>query len=213
VATAPAKRPRTGGRPSRRDEILRTATTLFATGGSRGTCLADIARETGLSAAAILHHFGSKDALLMEVVAAIDVGDAAAVPPDEGRPALQRLAALRHWPAVLASDPGRAQLARLATVLAAEGLDPEHPLHGPMAERYRRLRASVRDAVAAAQREGSIRPDVQPALIATEVVGAMLGMQLQWLLDPGNVTLDAAFDEYFTHLLGELTRVDAKPAE
>ncbi|HSS11977.1 MAG TPA: TetR/AcrR family transcriptional regulator [Acidimicrobiales bacterium] len=205
MATTRSEAPvRRGGRPSRRDEILRSAMDLFASGGSRGTCLADIAHQTGLAPSAILHHFGSKDALLMEVLAAIDERDAAIVPRAKGQSAWDRLSALRDWAIVLERDQGRAQLARLATVLAAEGLNPEHPAHGPIVARFRRLRASVAHTIRLAQKEGSVRGDADARRVAAEVVGAMLGVQFQWLLDSATVPLHDLYRAYFDRLLGDL---------
>src|SRR5579883_3582480 len=70
VRRAPPARP--GRQPSRRDAILQAAMDLFAKGGSRGTCIAAIAERIGVSPAAVIHHFKTKDALLAEVVAEID---------------------------------------------------------------------------------------------------------------------------------------------
>jgi AcrR family transcriptional regulator len=195
---------RRGGRPSRRDEILQSAMDLFASGGSRGTCLSDIAHRTGLAPSAVVHHFGSKDALLMEVVAAIDERDAALVPRAKGQSAWERLIALRDWARVLERDQGRAQLARLATVLGAEALNPGHPAHAPMVARFRRFRASVAQTIRLAQEEGSVRADADAKRVAAEIIGAMFGSQFQWLLDSGSVPLHEVFRAYFDRLLTNL---------
>src|SRR3974390_3419466 len=55
---APGRR---GGRPSRRDELLTAALELFATGGTRGTSLEAIAKQIGVTRAAITHHFKTKE--------------------------------------------------------------------------------------------------------------------------------------------------------
>ena len=68
----PVKPVQSGGRPSRREAILQAAIDLFAKGGSRGTCIAAIAERIGVTPAAVIHHFKTKEALLREVVAEID---------------------------------------------------------------------------------------------------------------------------------------------
>src|SRR5215218_8251006 len=53
-------------------EILDAATTVFATHGYRGGSLRDIARQLDLSLTSIVHHFGSKYALLEAVLERAD---------------------------------------------------------------------------------------------------------------------------------------------
>ena len=47
----------------RRDEILDSATRLFAERGYEGTSMADLAEKVGLRKASLFHHFASKDVL------------------------------------------------------------------------------------------------------------------------------------------------------
>ncbi|GAA4538073.1 TetR/AcrR family transcriptional regulator [Pseudonocardia xishanensis] len=54
-------------RPSSRDAILRVFAEHVADRGYAETSLADVAAELGLSKGTILHHFGSKEAVLGEV--------------------------------------------------------------------------------------------------------------------------------------------------
>src|SRR4051812_19158559 len=56
----------------RRDRILAATIRLVARNGGRGTSLAEIAREAGVTQQGLLHYFSSKDALLH---AALDVRD------------------------------------------------------------------------------------------------------------------------------------------
>src|SRR4051812_14999202 len=52
----------------RRSVIVQAATELFARDGYRGTGLAAIAGAVGVPPAAVLHHFGSKENLLLAVL-------------------------------------------------------------------------------------------------------------------------------------------------
>jgi len=56
-----------------KQEILSAATRLFGDFGYRGTSLADIAHEIGYCKASVLYHFASKEALLAELVAPVEV--------------------------------------------------------------------------------------------------------------------------------------------
>ncbi|WAC73363.1 TetR family transcriptional regulator [Roseateles sp. SL47] len=64
---------RSRGRPSSEaaqgaDALLRTARGIFARRGYEATSVRDIARQAGVDAALIAHHFGSKEALWIAVV-------------------------------------------------------------------------------------------------------------------------------------------------
>ncbi len=53
--------------PSRRQEVLATAVTIFGTRGYRATSMNDIAAEVGLSKPALYHYFSGKEELLVSV--------------------------------------------------------------------------------------------------------------------------------------------------
>src|SRR3954447_16889593 len=74
-------RPKTRGpyakTAARRADILRAARESFAEHGYERSTLRDIAARAGISAVGLLHHFASKEELLMEVVAQRDVEERA----------------------------------------------------------------------------------------------------------------------------------------
>lgn len=192
-----------GGRRSQRDDLLHAAMELFAKGGSRGTPLAAIADRIGVTSPAITHHFGTKQALLMEVVKATDRADLGRLDSPETS-GLEQLGALRGWASALASDSDLAHLSRLRTVMVAESLDPDFTAHGHFVERHRWHQRQLAALVSAGQADGSIRLDVDPATVATEILAFMQGAQFQWFLDPDSVSLQAVFDAYFDRLEADL---------
>src|SRR5437762_2821223 len=61
--------PPAGGRGRvRREQVLQAAMEAFATRGYRGASLASIAAEVGISQPGLLHHFPSKEHLLVGVL-------------------------------------------------------------------------------------------------------------------------------------------------
>ncbi|MEV5842418.1 TetR family transcriptional regulator [Streptomyces sp. NPDC051985] len=161
---------------ARRAEILAAALAGFAVQGYRGSSLRDIAAETGVSASGILHHFGSKDALLIAVLEERERLDRDLFPvesrPPEAAGYFQNLVAYNM------SQPG---LVRLFATLVAEAADPEHPAHGWFVDRYEAAREHVRavlaedlEALGEAEREAT----------AQLFMAVSDGLQTQWLLDP-----------------------------
>jgi AcrR family transcriptional regulator len=179
---------------ARREEILRVAIEIFAAQGYRGGSLAAIARRVGLSEAGVLHHFPSKEHLLLEVLQLRDDEDRAwvrAVTADEQVPGwTERLIQAGQR---MVSRP---ELARLYATLAAESLYADHPAHAWFRDRNRRIRQELADALRLEQRFGRFPATADPDLTAVHLVAVLEGLQAQWLLLPGEIDLVAALADY-----------------
>jgi AcrR family transcriptional regulator len=206
--------PRRRGRPSRRDAILQAAVELFAKGGSRGTCIADIAERIGVTPPAVIHHFKTKEALLAEVVGVIDERRSDLDLQSDGARGPERLTHVGLLGERLESNPELANLQRLATVMVAEALDPDHQRHDYFVGRHREFRARVAETLRIGMIEGWVRDDVDPEVGAVIVLGALQGMQIQWFLDPDRVPIRTAtqtFVELLVSSLAPSTDVDREP--
>src|SRR4051812_41731284 len=180
----------------RREAILAAADQRFAKQGFRGASLAAIASQVGLSEAGVLHHFPSKEHLLLELLHLRTQRDdervAQAVARHEGL-----LAAML---ALCRENQGTPGLVRLFTILAAESVDLDHPAHEWTVARYRALRGRVTERLRAEQAEGGVDPALDPALIAPQMLAMFDGLQLQWLLDPDEVDMTALFADFLKRL-------------
>src|SRR3954447_11209331 len=120
----------------RRDEILAAAIELFGARGYRSTTIAQVADRVGVTDAGLLHHFPTKEHLL---VAVLEYRDQREI--DRHRHALRDsetpIEALKILCRRNAADP---HMVRLFTVIAAESLDEDHPGHDAFINRYRNLR-------------------------------------------------------------------------
>ena len=180
----------------RREEILAAADAAFAKHGFRGASLATIAQAVGLSQPGLLHHFPSKEELLLEVLrlrherqfewVARRLEEA-----DSYADALLELCAAN------AQTPG---LVRLFTVLAAESVDDDHPAHERFRERYRGLRERATARFATEQREGRLTAEVDPETLAVQVLALFDGLQLQWLLEPDAVDMVGVMRDFLARL-------------
>ncbi len=177
----------------RRQRILAVAQRMVTRNGGRGTTLGQIAQEAGVSPAGLLHHFESKEQLLHAVLDARDADDEANA--DRSGDILEELEKVTER---FRRAPG---LIGLFTVLLAENLDPEAPLHERFLRRYRSAVETVADGIRRGQRAGRYRTDVDPAVKAVEIVAFLYGMETSWLLDP-SIPLTEVFLEY----TGSLTR-------
>jgi AcrR family transcriptional regulator len=180
----------------RRDAILAAANEVFATRGFRGTSLATIAKRVGMSEPGLLHHFASKEELLLELLKLRDQHD------DE-RIAEARAAHAHVLEVVLElcrQNEERPGIVRLFTILAAESVDDDHPAHDWFLARYSERRGVLVDRLANAQREGTVDADLDPDAVASQILAMFDGLQLQWLLDPEAVDMTPVFEDFLARL-------------
>lgn len=204
----------TSGRPDgrlvrgeqRRRLILDTAVRVFGAQGFRGSSLREIATEVGISEAGLLHHFGSKAALLTATIEERDRRDLE-VRMQREADGVSFVDTMRDQVRRNAAAPG---LVALHVVVSAEATEPGHPAHEVFRDRYRALRHQDDTHFREAIEEGSLRREVDPTTIGQLTSAVMDGLQLQWLLDPEGVDMVALFDQFLR--LIETAGPDAPPA-
>jgi AcrR family transcriptional regulator len=183
----------------RREQILKVATEAFGNSGFRGVALADIAATVGISQPGLLHHFRSKEELLIAALERRDQDSSSHMAVVfNGATAVDALLALcRH-------NQENPESMRLYAVTAAESIEPDHPAHEFFQQRYARVRASVAGYIRRDQDAGLLLPELDPDEQAAEIIAVMDGLQVQWLLDP-SVDFSAIMAGY----LQRLRRADA----
>lgn len=174
---------------ARREEIVRAATEIFGSKGYKAGPLTEIAEQVGMTHAGILHHFGSKHRLLLEVLRYRDETDVADL-DDKHIP--DGIELFRHLVRTAFVNAQRAGIVQAYAVLSAESVTDNHPARDYFEGRYRQLREEVAHAfrVVCAERGGA-EPDTI-AHASASILAVMDGLQVQWLLDPGNVQLGEA---------------------
>lgn len=163
---------------ARRQEILDRAIEVFAERGSDKTSLRAIAQEVGVTHAALTHHFGSLEALLVEVYREFERrGDRDDPHPSGATPVGIMQESARRNRTV-------AGLVQLYSMLVAAALEEGRPAAREFAtRRFAALRRELADLVRDQQRDGVLRDDVDPDAVAALVIAASDGLQTQWLLD------------------------------
>lgn len=169
---------------ARREQIVESATELFARTGYRNATILDIAEQAGISRTGLLHHFPSKEALLEAVLMKRDLDDdtsfGATSDPLGG---LQRLVRLAQHNAEVR------HIVSLFAVLSAEAGDPKHPAHDYFVKRYHATHASFRDSLQQALDAGILVPGVDLDHEARTLIALMDGLQIQWLIAPDAVDM------------------------
>ena len=175
----------------RRAEIVRAALEVIAERGYRGASLAAVAERVGLTQQGLLHHFPTKEALLVAVLKERDQWDA--VPATQWR--VDLLASLVEYNAM---RPG---IIQTFSALLGESVTEGHPARAYFTERYRQVRESMAAVLRTAY--GDRLPNgLTPERTAPLLIAVMDGLQYQWLLDPDSVDMPAAFRDFLA-LLGE----------
>lgn len=174
----------------RRAEIVRTALTVFGAVGYHRATMAGLAAACGVSRAGLLHHFPTKEALLEAVLTERDRVNGELFfdghdPADDGADYFHRLTR------VVEHNQAQPGIVSLFAVLSTEACDPAHPAHAYFRRRYADLRHDVSRALADLERRGLLRPGVTIEGLEFELVALMDGLQVQWLLAPGEVDMAA----------------------
>lgn len=161
---------------AKREEIIERAIDAFGKTGYHGTSMREIATACGLSQAGLLHHFPSKEAILLAIVEYRENVHPDA--PEQGNsPDARRAGTMAQ---VLLNEKNEA-LTRLWANLVGEATDPAHPAHEYFKNRYRGLRA-LNSEIEAAENDRS-KPNAEDAIKAQLLIAIWDGLQTQWLLD------------------------------
>lgn len=183
------------GRAKRR-QILDQAMALFGEVGYRGASLREIAARCGLSHAGLLHHFPTKQSLLLAVLEHRDEVDGARLA--SGGTGLVILRGMVDLASLNATRPG---IVELFTVLSAEATAVEHPAHAYFVQRYQTTVRTAELAYGQVRADGVLRPGIEAAAAARQFVALMDGLQIQWLLSHRQLDMAAILQ---AHLQAQL---------
>ncbi len=185
ASPAPADAPAIGRRGAyakgvaRRAEILDRAIEVFRERGAAGTSLRSIAEALGVSHAALLHYFDSREQLLVAVYEHHERRRAELNPTSADAGSVE---AMTGWSRANLEVPG---LVELYTTLVAGSLEAGSTAAREFfTERFESVRADAAERVRREQEAGLIRTDVDADAIAALIIASSDGLQAQWLLDP-----------------------------
>jgi AcrR family transcriptional regulator len=200
AATKPEKKKWVHGEV-RRQQIFDEAIDIIGQRGYRGFTLQELAQRCGLSNAGLLHHFPSKDQLLIGLLHERDRRDYEALDAAglnfRGTIALpipfaDLFKALRE---VVVRDAQRPEIVRLYTVLRAESLDEDHPARDFFLARAKRAFDDLARMLASHVAD--------PGATARQLIALHGGLEEQWLREDQGFDLVAEWERGALILLGE----------
>jgi len=177
------------------ESLLAVAVTVFNERGYDGTSMEDLSKRLGITKSSIYHHVDSKEELLsMALDRALDglfaVAGAVAASDD---PAIERLERLVRGSVAVLAD----RLPYVTLLLRARG---NTGTERTALARRREFDQIVSDLVQEAERDGDIRPDVDPAITARLLFG-MVNSLVEWYRPgrgPASLPADALADAVCT---------------
>jgi AcrR family transcriptional regulator len=184
----------------RRHQIVQAALELFTKRGARGTSIADVADRVGISAPAVLHHFGTKDDLLMAVIqerdrrVAIEFTDLVS---EGGLAGLRRLVDMGE---ALAQERG---LMAAYVVFLAENLHDGDVAHRYFVDRTCVTKDFLAGLLREGQKTGEVRTDIDAETKAGEITAFLHGAAMQWAIDP-SIGLAELYRSYVDTLVRDL---------
>lgn len=182
----------------RKQEILDSALVAFSQKGFYKASLADVASAAGITAAGLLHHFKTKEALLVELLAQRDLLDR---PLSAGGDRPRGRALLQHFVNTMARNMTRPVTTQMYAVLSAEGVTEGHPARQWFLDRYDGLRLALSTALTEAGADGDIATGLDADATAAAIIAVMDGLQIQWLYDPESVDMAAVTHQVITALV------------
>ncbi len=187
----------------RRREIVDATVRVMARRGWNETSIDEITKEARVSRGLVSYHFKDKNELLSGVlkrcremfIESVEEAFEAGEPPEQQMRCatkasllLARTNPLPYEVFLHFSTSGRS--------------DPD--LEAEIQDLYRTYRAAAADTIRRCQRDGIYRADIDADAAAAKHMATIIGISLQWLIDPGAFDMDAASDLALEMLIGSL---------
>jgi AcrR family transcriptional regulator len=185
--TVPSTFPSKGDRT--RQSLLAAAIVRFAREGYRGSSVADICRDAGLSTTASYPYFPNKEALF---VAAVDDDVAGLI--TEGVSLVVVDTAPEHWGRVILGGLVARMAAHPLARRIVSGLEPDFTMRLLGIPALAQLRKDVADLIAGQQLEGTVRRDIEPVQVANGIVVIVISL-LMATVQTGGAGFDLVADD------------------
>ena len=189
--------------PTRRDELLELAATMFAERGLRATTVRDIADSAGILSGSLYHHFSSKEEMVDEVL----------------RGFLDWL--FDRYQEIVATEPNPLERLKGLFMASFEAIEHRHaqvviyqdeakrlsgqPRFSYVEERNKEQRKMWVDVLNQGIEEGYFRPDIDVDLVY-RFIRDTTWVSVRWYQPGGPLTAEQVGRQYLAIVLGGITR-------
>lgn len=187
------------------DSLTDVALRVFAERGFDGASMDDVARAAGITKASIYHHVSGKEALLERGLGrALDALEGILAEPEArtGRAAMR----LRHIVRRVAQTT-LAMLPELSVLVRVRGASKGER---DALERRRRFDRTVTALLTEGQRDGDVRPDLDPRLTARLIFG-MSNAVVEWYGHGSSLSRERVVDAVVTMAFDGITIAKGAP--
>lgn len=168
--------------------LIEATIELIAEQGYERTTAADISRRAGYSRAMAHKRYGSKEALLGEIMRTDYEQWIGTEPIADASGMEQVLARIDNLGELADANP---QFTRAMFVLQFEALGMGAAFRDQVTDWLKRLGDAVEAAVRGGQHDGSISADVDPQIFVDDLKSVLIGTAYLWALSPDTVDLPA----------------------
>jgi AcrR family transcriptional regulator len=195
---------------AKREEILNTALDIVARVGYSRATVRELAQAVGLSQTGLLHYFGTKEQLFVEILRRRDEVDQEVLNgvATSGEAPLDLAKAVTTLQRRNAQVPG---LVQLYSRFSSEAAEAGHPAHEFFRDRYLSVRSGGAAVIREQQEAGALPPGLDADRLAVIVFALVDGLQSQWMYDSEIDMADHL--GYFWSLLGERAAAEDEPAK
>ena len=185
----------------RKLQIIDVASLLISQRGYWGISIRDIALQCGITDAAILHHFGTKEHMLLAIIEKRDEDDRCAfadelgVKREELYSSIPQIELEAVCAAIVKRNAKQPEIVRLYALLSAEALQPNHPVHDYFTKREQQVIETFASAKS--------NLDLPPLARGRLLLSLMDGVQLRWLRDMPNIDLIAEWKAASSYLFAK----------
>lgn len=185
---------------ARREAILEAGLEIFGRNGYNGASLTQVADLVGITDATVVHHFGSKRQLMLDVLARRDeiTREQLRTNEDSG------ISYICGWLDLVEYNTNHAGIVELYTVLAAEATMTDHPAHDYFINRYHYIFGRLRETFDQLAGKGHLATSRTSDELAQAITALSDGLQVQWLLNRNTPVM-----EHHKHFLQNILTPEA----
>lgn len=183
-----------------REALIAAAMELWSEAGWRVSGIAAVAERVGVTDAGLIHHFGTKENFVREVLAELDRANLEYWEAQD----LTSLDLIRALPEMARRSSENPGLWELQLSFQAENLDPVDPAYDYYVRRHEVIVGIYADAIRTGQTRGEIRADADPEMVAGQILAFLMGSGFHRQHGPKGIDVIAMCEDFADRLVRDL---------